>query len=437
MGNACVAQPIGLHTCQSGSNSQPKGNSLLPNGINRPALLLDEYGLAYAELVAVANGFASWETLVDSLKKREIGYRTQPKVALLANAGSLPLEEFILRHTIAPFTRAFAPSSRHQRFRDSRSSERLALRQLRNRLYFCEACGYEDREFWGRSYWRRSHQIPGIEWCTKHECALRVCSMKLLWREPLDCLDDSLAITDEPLPIPNSTVGKYLEITSFILEQCHPISMTELQSLVRTRLSIRSLAGNDIGVWRLLSELAVEHCPTNWLYRLFPSIPEKTPNGYFEPIDNAALCGSLALQESCVLALALVYGDVVQCANDLNLSKDRRSDKLQTTCGRLPPGFWQSKAGIDLYLRYRGRECSIANFLRVKQSEVSCSLRESGVTPGKLLLEPSLRIALSEFYSGKCITSIAACHAISVAALKELHRFNLLAIQSSTALDES
>jgi hypothetical protein len=34
------------------------------------------------------------------------------------------------------------------------------------------ACQKEDREFHGRAYYRRYHQLPGIWWCTKHENAV-------------------------------------------------------------------------------------------------------------------------------------------------------------------------------------------------------------------------------------------------------------------------
>lgn len=38
--------------------------------------------------------------------------------------------------------------------------------------YACEDCIREDLDFWGFTYWRRAHQIPGVLWCPKHHSPL-------------------------------------------------------------------------------------------------------------------------------------------------------------------------------------------------------------------------------------------------------------------------
>lgn len=51
--------------------------------------------------------------------------------------------------------------------------------------YFCDECIIEDLELRGYAYWRRSHQIPGMDWCSKHR--------SLLWK-----IDDKTAFEGSP-----------------------------------------------------------------------------------------------------------------------------------------------------------------------------------------------------------------------------------------------
>lgn len=64
------------------------------------------------------------------------------------------------------------------------------------RLRFCKDCAHEDLSYWGYSYWRRSHQIPGVDWCPKHSRLLTISDR----RPTLEC-------TTHPDQIP----GKYCE----------------------------------------------------------------------------------------------------------------------------------------------------------------------------------------------------------------------------------
>lgn len=59
-------------------------------------------------------------------------------------------------------------------------------------LRFCADCVAADLDTYGRSYWRREHQLPGLYWCRKHRRGLRETSRDYSYlRPPSTLIDDS------------------------------------------------------------------------------------------------------------------------------------------------------------------------------------------------------------------------------------------------------
>ena len=96
---------------------------------------------------------------------------------------SLTADVFIDRHTLLPFFSAFLPPARveelRRNMRESSSSAAhmrsgiMASRvPLPSRLRYCPACKVEDERRFRETYWRRLHQIPGVEVCPTHEVFL-------------------------------------------------------------------------------------------------------------------------------------------------------------------------------------------------------------------------------------------------------------------------
>lgn len=187
------------------------------------------------------------------------------------------------------------------------------MRFPRKSLFLCKACGDEDRRVWGRSYWRRSHQVPGIEWCDKHELPLYEAPRNPLQLDPSSYTDVVKRVTNDPYPR-SEVVRRYIDLAGLVLTLAEPIPVSILQDVVR-----RALRGTDIrssvkGKRPPISDYTREVCPREWLNRLIPRIADKEPREYFPSIDNAAH-GTGPTQPGALLALALLYEDVDQCSN--------------------------------------------------------------------------------------------------------------------------
>lgn len=91
---------------------------------------------------------------------------------------SLTADVFIDRHTLLPFFSAFLPPARVEELRrnmresssavHTRSGIMASRIPLPSRLRYCPICKVEDERRFRETYWRRLHQIPGVEVCPTH-----------------------------------------------------------------------------------------------------------------------------------------------------------------------------------------------------------------------------------------------------------------------------
>lgn len=85
--------------------------------------------------------------------------------------------DFQRLHTQAPFRWAVSCATQSGLDQSASSpavwSQALWLDSPVNGQRFCEQCAQEDLKFWGYTYWRRLHNLPGLDWCLKHRVPLK------------------------------------------------------------------------------------------------------------------------------------------------------------------------------------------------------------------------------------------------------------------------
>lgn len=103
------------------------------------------------------------------------------------------VDSLIGRHTLFSFYTSFiSPKRREQIIEIMRSGSRVSahlvagnnrcLIRRPDRLRFCPVCAEEDRKRFGETYWRRVHQLPGVEACPGHLTFLENSSLSVLYR---------------------------------------------------------------------------------------------------------------------------------------------------------------------------------------------------------------------------------------------------------------
>jgi hypothetical protein len=103
------------------------------------------------------------------------------------------VDSLIGRHTLYPFYAPFILPNRMEQVRNiMRSGSRVSAHAVAginrcpirrpDRLRFCPVCAEQDRKRFGETYWRRLHQLPGVEACPDHLTFLENSSLCVLYR---------------------------------------------------------------------------------------------------------------------------------------------------------------------------------------------------------------------------------------------------------------
>lgn len=95
-----------------------------------------------------------------------------------------PIEDLIMNHTMYPEYVRFLPYDKKisslKQIASNKSCDPHQIMTILPRFYgneiylkYCPKCVSEDRAQYGETYWHRSHQVRGIDICTKHLCKLK------------------------------------------------------------------------------------------------------------------------------------------------------------------------------------------------------------------------------------------------------------------------
>lgn len=253
------------------------------------------------------------------------------KAQLIAEIGKLSDQDFVCSHTYKPIYGAFertiqwcAPHGTNERGAPCN----LMLKHRRGGYYFCPLCASEDVKFWGRSYWRRSHQIPGIFWCSKHELPLNSVTGNDLSIQPHETIDTSCQCTSSHFPEKNTIPARYQILVNSIFEFRTPILLYELVNLLKAKMKKVGYSIRAIGSWRnFLSNTVLSKCSHQWCHDLFPNFAEKTAGRFFHDID-AIETRRHDNAVAYILALAVLYDDPDGAALQLSrLQVDEKDPK--------------------------------------------------------------------------------------------------------------
>ncbi|PTU30297.1 TniQ family protein [Stenotrophobium rhamnosiphilum] len=161
-------------------------------------------------------------------------------VALARLLGLSP-QDFVRQHTIIPFRcavhlpREQQPSSAaHREFSDDLSN----LFSIRPRPpFYCSRCRQEDLEWHGFSFWRTTHQIPGVTRCQKHEFPLTAADV-----DPMLVLPEEIRLSrikyqsiDLAAEAGYSRETEYVELAVDLLDLKRPILHSVLISRLQSR----------------------------------------------------------------------------------------------------------------------------------------------------------------------------------------------------------
>lgn len=287
-------------------------------GLHIPELMPDEFILGYLGRIGTVNGIEG-ETAIRLLLKE---WYVQPpgrnsKATLLeqlAYASKIDPHQFACHHTLIPVYRAVAShlhENKHGNPNDFGLLSAHAPRLLRDDVQICSECVKEDLNYLGFSFWRRSHQLPGIDWCQKHAVGLHSLSAKShFFKQPSYSINYAQEILDHQEEVEsNAVIKRYEELLNNVLDFPRPIPPLAIANLLAEKALQLDLRVSLRGVKEVFSDIALDSLPLSWIKKHFPTLLNKAPSQYLYEYDGVFSKGGKARNStSYILATAVLSG---------------------------------------------------------------------------------------------------------------------------------
>jgi hypothetical protein len=396
-----------------------------------PEVMPSEIAQSYLARLKAINGYPSVRVTSKELRQKYSrigdGKSLVQLPYLLAGAIGKSPEEFCRLHTLLPFDRAvrgdFAELT-HGSVLNPKIVQSHGMKLPEPAGRCCPRCVREDIEFWGYAYLRREHQLPGVVSCGKHE-------ELLVWTDGTDALSRSpTQILDSPAPIlhglePSITrhpvVSRYISIAENWLSGYRPIPLDKMIAVLQVRGEEVGVRRSKKGQKRLISDLALDACPLEWLTLLAPKIKDKKPGVYQSPLDQLFNFQSAAFQSGYyALALALLFDTAEEALNRIEAELPKPVVQRRQA-RRMGDNFWTGNSFTNLYAKYRGNPRHISRSLDLNMGYVREVMKKNGFPSLCTYSDDELRAFVS-FAEGATLLEACRRHGVGQTAVEELAR---------------
>jgi hypothetical protein len=408
---------------QNSASIQP----IRANDIIVPALLPDELVHGWLGRISSVNILHSTNSSTALLEAAFLTQEEQKangrRVLAISRAAGMSVEHFCQQHTLMPFLRAttnYYPEFAHGAAESAAAIKRSALCLAMDTRLVCPECIAEDLSFWGFTYWRRRHQLPGILCCDKHQTKLIAVSQN--FDVCPSASGDYAETRSNEMPADcthNALVSRYAEIASGFLEIRKPLSCKEAAKKLSQRSRHLGIRVAQKGRRPLLSDIALDTAPRGWIASLFPRVETKKPGEIFPPIDRAVV--HEGLPHARALALSLLFDTAEEALQYWSGPLKSEGDGSKNTV-LIRQNLWGSKKALDAYVISEGNLSDTAKTMGASVRTASEGLDKWGLpTLAGIHLETTGR-AVVAFFDGLPLAEACAIHGAEQMACESLIR---------------
>ncbi|MDO9232644.1 MAG: TniQ family protein [Methylotenera sp.] len=330
------------------------------HGLHIPMLMPDEFFMGYLGRLTLINGLGNTSNtnkILSSWVKQ-----SQPEASVVPAAYSLPkllgidVETFIKQHTLAPITSAIKSKA-------AQSNAKVTARQISNlqgmlivtskkikkAACFCASCVSEDIDYLGFSFWRRSHQLSGIDWCLKHNVPLCEVNEDAPYAiQPANYLmNKRFTEVNIESHTTHPVVLRYAQLIQDALDLTVPLDFKVTGQVLFKQSKEFNIRASAKGNKKTLSDLMIEQLPDYWLSKHFPNLKKERHGTYLSSFDDVLRLNDNG--KSCVNTL-LAAAVLFENANEAMFEFTQHQYKLRRT--------FKSKATdesiIQSYIKFQG-----------------------------------------------------------------------------------
>lgn len=321
---------------------------------NTPTPLHDELALGLLGRITRLNGLPSIAWATKSLKAGKPDGKNTPLLWLIAEACGQDRSVFSAEHSMLS---VMYPISRYtDRMRDAGSKHHniryrgmtLPIEQLR----WCPECYRMDIEERGFSYWRRQHQISGVDWCVNHRLPLICAPMEAAVHSPgHPDTQGSLSAAQEDIGKEerHPVLQRLQHVMVGWLHRPNTIRLAAWTDVVSEQCRNAGLRIGEIGKRPVASDLIQEAFPASWLARHLPEIASKEPRSFVRKVDGAYIDKHVAYPALACATILTALFDTAECALDALEAADNRLATPQSTGNASGEALTAFLAGLGLH----------------------------------------------------------------------------------------
>lgn len=372
-----------------------------------PELMPDEFMMGYLGRIGAANGFnneAETRSAIAEWYRQATGSSTVATlIEQVAYASQIVTQHIARHHTLIPVFRAVATHLNQHPHGDSGDFGLLSAngpRLLRDDLQICPDCIKEDIDYLGFTYWRRSHQLPGIDWCLKHATPMCNVDKKSHFEQPIMVLENQsgIAMTIDEGTETNPIVRKYAELLQVVLDFSSPIAPQAITPLLAKKAGQKGLRTAPLGKKPLFSDMALDLLPRTWVKKHFPTLLQKKANDFSYEYDGVCKSGGKAHSSISYILATAILCETVQDGQELLWDAVHSAPaESQTKSAAKPISQRKLKSA---YISSNGHIKHMANMMQCKYRSLLVSTKVNGL-PALTNVNIETLQALQDFYDKK------------------------------------
>ena len=343
-----------------------------------PCILPDEFYLGYFGRLNSFNGFNDHGKRLLSML-REILPSTVAPVdytnleGVLAYSANMALREFVRNHTLVPYRQMF---TRHGSNTSIALSGHVGRGPIRSQAYLCARCIDKDIHDIGFSYWRRTHQLPGMHVCVDHDEILRHIEKKDAFMGPPSDYVDTASTANESWAIEcheHPAVRVFLELSIHLASSEKSLRLGNVKPLLALQAAHKRLVPSPHYIGNHISNHVIATFPTKWLNDICQTIATKPSRRRGGHAGEMQFLSSDPYVTTQYLMEVAVLFDSAEEALAAMLEADDPSSSLKASLGHPEVDFRAE------YIRTRGKYRRIAHETGRKIYGISQALRLIGL----------------------------------------------------------
>lgn len=396
----------------------------MKTGYQIPTLMPDEYWIGYLGRLLIVNGINHKDCVGNIIKflknlikenySEFLNHSTFTKIAIISETKN---ETLLQRHSLIPFLRV--SNSKIYKLSSKKGVYRiLSGRFIKKGTYFCKSCVNEDINYRGISYWRRSHQLPGIDWCLKHDCNLCVVIKKnaMLTSPEIYLWDESYSECFIPEEVrQDPIVQKFSDTVQHVADNnilFNSSNIAQILSKKAAELNLNHKNNKDNG--KFISDFLVEKIPASWINQHFPNLSQSTRGQFLYEFDDVLR----AKNDVRVVNLLLIISALLQSSNNVLGELSQYSHTKRLTRSIFLKEIISKKIITEeiiskAYIKYFGQTKNIAKEINYSDQITAKLLIYFGYYPLAPITQTTIK-ALMEFKQGVPIEKLLCIKDVNI-----------------------